>query len=129
MLLSAAAVLLGALLAVYGQTYQTGADPWGLFATWALLILPWAVAACFTPLWLLVIGLIDTAHVLYLAQVRQGDHWELTLVLGLVAVHVLGVMAWEAQSCVASHGFAISGGLACCWSRRSRCCSGPAWRS
>jgi uncharacterized membrane protein len=96
-LLSAAAVLLGALLAVYGQTYQTGADPWGLFATWALLILPWAVAACFTPLWLLVVGLIDTAHVLYLAQVRQGGHWELTLVLGVVAVHVLGVMAWEAQ--------------------------------
>jgi uncharacterized membrane protein len=96
-LLSAAAVLLGALLAVYGQTYQTGADPWGLFATWALLMLPWAIAACFTPLWLLFIGLIDTAHVLYLAQVRQGDHWELTLVLGLVAVHVLGVMAWESQ--------------------------------
>jgi uncharacterized membrane protein len=97
-LLSAASVLLGALLAVFGQTYQTGADPWGLFATWAVLILPWAVAACFTPLWLLFVALVDTAHVLYLAQVRQGDHSELTLVLGLVAVHVLGVMAWEAQS-------------------------------
>ena len=96
-LVSAAAVLLGALLAVYGQSYQTGADPWGLFATWALLILPWAAAACVTPLWLLVIGLVDTAHILYVAQVRQGERWELTLVLGVVAVHVLGVMAWEAQ--------------------------------
>jgi uncharacterized membrane protein len=96
-LLTAAAVLVGALLAVYGQTYQTGADPWGLFATWALLILPWALAACFTPLWLLVVGLLDVAHVLYVAQVWQGKRWELTLVLGLVAVHVLAVMTWEAQ--------------------------------
>ena len=97
-LLVAASVLLGALLAVYGQTYQTGADPWGLFATWAVLILPWAAAACFTPLWLLVIGLVDAAYVLYFAQVWQGAHGELRLVLGLVAVHVLGLMAWEAQS-------------------------------
>jgi uncharacterized membrane protein len=97
-LLLAASVLLGALLAVYGQTYQTGADPWGLFATWAVLILPWAIAACFTPLWLLVIALADTAYVLYFAQVWQGTHGELRLVLGLVAMHVLGVMAWEAQS-------------------------------
>src|SRR5918999_490511 len=35
--LTAAAVLVGPLLAVYGQTYQTGADPYGLFLTWALL--------------------------------------------------------------------------------------------
>ena len=46
--LFAAAVLVGPLLGVYGQTYQTGADPWGLFAFWALLILPWVVAARFT---------------------------------------------------------------------------------
>ena len=36
---------IGALLAFIGQTYQTGADPWQLFALWALLGLPlaWAV--------------------------------------------------------------------------------------
>ncbi len=34
----------GALLAYFGQTYQTGADPWQLFALWAALLLPlvWA---------------------------------------------------------------------------------------
>ena len=32
-----AAILLGVLLALFGQTYQTGADPWQLFALWALL--------------------------------------------------------------------------------------------
>jgi uncharacterized membrane protein len=30
----------GALLAYFGQTYQTGADPWQLFALWATLLLP-----------------------------------------------------------------------------------------
>ncbi len=39
-LLLALALNIGALLALVGQTYQTGADPWQLFATWALLLLP-----------------------------------------------------------------------------------------
>ncbi len=39
-----ATLLLGVFLALFGQTYQTGADPWQLFANWALLILPWEVA-------------------------------------------------------------------------------------
>jgi len=39
--LMVAAILVGALLALFGQTYQTGADPWQLFAYWALLISPW----------------------------------------------------------------------------------------
>jgi uncharacterized membrane protein len=54
-----AAVLLGALLALFGQTYQTGADPWQLFATWALLMLPWALAGRFAPLWLLWLVLLN----------------------------------------------------------------------
>jgi uncharacterized membrane protein len=35
----------GALFAYFGQTYQTGADPWQLFALWAVLMLPlcWAL--------------------------------------------------------------------------------------
>ncbi len=34
----------GALFAYFGQTYQTGADPWQLFAIWAALTLPLALA-------------------------------------------------------------------------------------
>jgi len=30
----------GGLFAYFGQTYQTGADPWQLFAIWAALTLP-----------------------------------------------------------------------------------------
>ncbi len=42
-LLLAIALNIGALLALVGQTYQTGADPWQLFSTWALMLVPLAV--------------------------------------------------------------------------------------
>jgi uncharacterized membrane protein len=57
--LFAGMLLLGALLALFGQTYQTGADPWELFRTWALLGLPWVVVARSAPvtgLWLLLVN-------------------------------------------------------------------------
>lgn len=54
--LFAAALATGGVLALVGQTYQTGADIWQLFATWSLLILPWALlsrsAACWGLFWL-----------------------------------------------------------------------------
>ncbi|MCA0177418.1 MAG: GDYXXLXY domain-containing protein [Proteobacteria bacterium] len=42
---------IGALFALIGQTYQTGADPWQLFALWTLLALPVALAARSDALW------------------------------------------------------------------------------
>ena len=47
--LTLAGGLLGALLALLGQTYQTGADTWQLFAWWAVLMLPWALMAASQP--------------------------------------------------------------------------------
>jgi uncharacterized membrane protein len=45
----------GSVLALIGQTYQTGADVWQLFALWALLMIPWASlsgsAACWGLFW------------------------------------------------------------------------------
>lgn len=49
--LLAAFLASGGLFALIGQTYQTGADPWQLFATWAALTLPWALAARHDALW------------------------------------------------------------------------------
>lgn len=42
----------GGVLAFFGQTYQTGADAWQLFALWAALGLPFALAARHDTLWL-----------------------------------------------------------------------------
>lgn len=42
---------IGALFAYFGQTYQTGADPWLLFAWWAALALPLCLGARSDVLW------------------------------------------------------------------------------
>lgn len=60
-----ATIALGALLALYGQTYQTGADPWNLFFYWALLILPWALLSRSSWLWLIWFSLLLTSLILY----------------------------------------------------------------
>jgi uncharacterized membrane protein len=58
--LLSAAILTGALLALIGQTYQTGADIWQLFASWAALITPLVLLsksrACYL-LWFVVLEL------------------------------------------------------------------------
>ena len=60
-----ASLFLGVLLAFYGQTYQTGADTWQLFFTWAVLILPWVFVARFPALWIFWIALLNVAAILY----------------------------------------------------------------
>ena len=62
-----AALLVGTLLALVGQIYQTGADTFELFATWGLAILPWAAVARFAPLWVLWLAIANLAVVLYYA--------------------------------------------------------------
>jgi uncharacterized membrane protein len=42
---------IGGLFAYFGQTYQTGADPWQLFALWAALALPLCLGARSDVLW------------------------------------------------------------------------------
>jgi uncharacterized membrane protein len=69
-----ATIFLGVLLALYGQTYQTGADPWELFFNWALLVLPWALISRFAPIWILWVVLINLSIVLY-HQAFRGLFW------------------------------------------------------
>lgn len=94
-----AAVLVGPLLAVYGQAYQTGADPYELFIGWSLLVLPWVALARFGPLWLLLLLLVDTGICLYWEQVANGEGSTLLLVLGLV-----NGGAWAAHELLAGRG-------------------------
>ncbi|MGL4354945.1 MAG: DUF2157 domain-containing protein [Aeromonas popoffii] len=87
-LLLAAALTIGALLALVGQTYQTGADPWQLFATWALMLLPLAALGQSPLLWTLSWLLGQLALVLYwrlglftlfVAFDEEALGWSLTL--------------------------------------------------
>ncbi|CZZ87667.1 membrane protein [Bordetella trematum] len=98
--LTLAGGLLGALLALLGQTYQTGADTWQLFAWWAVLMLPWALMAASQPLWILWCLVFNLALGLWV-----GEHllsWWMTgysmaypaLVMAFANLVLLGV--WEA---------------------------------
>jgi len=68
--LLAATIFLGVLLALFGQTYQTGADPWQLFFFWALLILPWALIGRFPAIWVVWVVLVNLSIVLYFQAIR-----------------------------------------------------------
>lgn len=68
LLLLAASLITGALLALVGQVYQTGADSWQLFAIWSVLIIPWVLIARFPILWLLWLELINLTVMVSYAQ-------------------------------------------------------------
>ena len=82
--LAAAAFLVGTLLAVFGQVYQTGADPYGLFLAWAALILPWAVIGRQAGIWLLWQVLLNLTVIMYYTQVLNPPDgwWQLAQLLG-----------------------------------------------
>src|SRR5687768_4641974 len=94
--LFAAAVLVSPLFAIYGQTYQTGADPYGLFITWAALIVPWVIVARFSLLWLLLILLLDVGLMLWWSQVVGTEDLP-ALPLAIAALHGIAFIVWEWQ--------------------------------
>ncbi|WOB08386.1 DUF2157 domain-containing protein [Piscinibacter gummiphilus] len=84
---------IGALFAYFGQTYQTGADPWQLFALWAALGVPLCLGARSDVLWapwslvvMVAISLWTHAHLGHRWRVEPGD----------LTVHGL---AWIAALC------------------------------
>ncbi|MCR5884577.1 DUF2157 domain-containing protein [Rhizobacter sp. J219] len=85
---------IGALFAYFGQTYQTGADPWQLFALWAALGIPLCLGTRSDVLWapwslvvMVGISLWTYAHLGHRWRVEPGD----------LTVHA---MAWLAAVCV-----------------------------
>ncbi len=64
----------GALLAFFGQTYQTGADPWQLFALWAALALPLCLGARSDALWMPWAVVVSTGIALW-TFTHLGHRW------------------------------------------------------
>jgi len=97
--LCGAAILTGALLALVGQIYQTGADTYELFLYWALLIVPWVLVGRFAPLWLLWLGLIDIAVPLF-CEARNWSLFGFSSVISctlwsLLAINLTAEVLWE----------------------------------
>jgi uncharacterized membrane-anchored protein len=116
-----ALLAIGALLAYFGQTYQTGADPWQLFAMWAALSLPLCLAVRHDTLWapwtVVAMGAISLwmlAHTNFWS-VRASDlPWHLaawTAALLLVLALHAGAGAWSTRlaACLAAMLLIVSG--------------------
>lgn len=66
-----AIVLIGVAMAVVGQVYQMGADPWGLFALWAAFALPLALIARSDAYLAICFAVASTAFTLWAEQVAR----------------------------------------------------------
>ncbi len=95
-ILTGTAVLVGVLIAVFGQIYQTGANSYDFFLGWTLFITLWVVISNFPSLWLVYLILINTTFILYSQQVASD--WSEVFVFSilflfnsilLVAIHLL----------------------------------------
>lgn len=71
-----ALLAIGAVFAHFGQTYQTGADPWQLFALWAALGLPLCLSVRHDALWTPWALIAMTALSLWL-HASTGHRWAL----------------------------------------------------
>ena len=91
--LAASGLLVGALIAVYGQVYQTGADSYQLFLTWALLVSGWVLISKFTPLWFLWILLFNLALSFYWSQIIGEINYK--LYLSLFLLNGGAILSWE----------------------------------
>lgn len=106
-----ALVCTGGLFAYFGQTYQTGADPWQLFALWAVLTLPLACCARSDVVWsawavvgLVAIALWDRGHMGFMAHQDlnpgllriAGTSWAagLTIALSKITRRYTGAGDW-----------------------------------
>lgn len=58
-------ILAGALFALFGQTWQTGANVYELFLTWSLIGLPFVIAAGWSVAWAAWIFVLNVALALY----------------------------------------------------------------
>ncbi|WP_051237091.1 DUF2157 domain-containing protein [Ottowia thiooxydans] len=96
--LLASLLVLGGLLALIGQTYQTGADSWQLFAAWAVLSLPWVLGARSDLLWTPWVGIAALALSLSTGPLGMMRWFSLTephrvaLALTFLAWLVLGLV-------------------------------------
>lgn len=98
-LLMAMVLLTGSLLALFGQTYQTGADPWQLFALWCVLITPWTCLARSSILWVFWLLLLNLGYFLFV-DLNLRFSWlfhayEGSLLLDLVAINTLLLVMFE----------------------------------
>ena len=97
-----ALLAIGGLFAYFGQTYQTGADPWQLFAIWAVLALPLCLGVRSDVLWTPWALVVMTAIPLWV-YAHTGHRWLVDA--NDLSIHMIG---WSAALLLT---FALSSAL------------------
>lgn len=97
-LLIAASILVGVLLAVIGQVYNTDADAYTLFVAWTVLILPWTLASRSAAHWTVWLVVLYITLSLYGEQILipEGRLTDSALEVGLGALAALVLALREA---------------------------------
>ncbi|MCF6343327.1 MAG: DUF2157 domain-containing protein [Devosiaceae bacterium] len=91
LVLSMNAFLVGVFMAVYGQIYQTGADAYTLFLTWAIMILPWVIFARFLPLWILWLVICTIAFATWWNLGIYSSTIDSSYIMIFIALFYLGI--------------------------------------
>ncbi len=81
----------GPLMALVGQTYQTGADAWQLFAAWTLVLLVYALVIRFSGAWITALVLAHLTAFLWAYQWLGTEPFE---GLGLVITTLVSLIGW-----------------------------------
>jgi len=83
MLLTAVSVLVGALFAVYGQIYQSGATVYDFFLAWTVFVTIWVVITNYAALWAFFLYLVNATFTFYvqLETSRVSEHQAFLIVI------------------------------------------------
>lgn len=95
--LSAAAFIVGILIAIIDQSYPSGAsggaESYRLFFGWAALITGWVLISRFIPLWFLLLMLLNMGITAYWEQVLGEVN--MSMYAALFGINAFAVLAWE----------------------------------
>jgi uncharacterized membrane protein len=86
--------LTGSIFALFGQTYQTGANAYDFFFGWTALATLWVAISRFPALWLFYLVLINVTVALYAVQVHLWQSGS-ALLLTLGSINLLAWLIWE----------------------------------
>jgi len=91
--LTGLSMLVGALFAVFGQIYQTGANAYDFFLGWTVFITVWVIVTNYTPLWLIYSILLNTTFFFFSQQVAYN--WsDTTIVWSFILINLLMLLTF-----------------------------------
>jgi uncharacterized membrane protein len=84
-LLTAASVLVGALFAVYGQIYQSGATVYDFFLAWTVFVTIWVIITNYAVLWAFFLYLVNVTFTFYVqletSRIPEGQAFLIVLLM------------------------------------------------